>query len=247
MPKGMCGDLVLPKSSCDACSAITSDAERIVLRGVFDHLRSYWGISGRRKSKRPDSYPIKIGPKRRGVNLTLNAIPGHSWYLPALGLPGVFCTDDNPHQPWGNLTTRFDYNDVVRIRSLGRGQDVGFSLGAVGINVFALMLAKIAYSYAYAVYGPANFSSALPSIIRGDHADLPYWVGEWPETFPAVNHLYSIDLGEQGLTGGDTYVCVRIRFFSWLNTPSFLVVVGKPSFGFIYSGAGSYAKEIEFQ
>src|SRR6266571_8173848 len=60
IPLGLGGRLVLPQSSCAACSAKTSKSERTCLRSMYGPLRLLYGLPSRRKNKRPETLQLKI-------------------------------------------------------------------------------------------------------------------------------------------------------------------------------------------
>src|ERR1700730_14605404 len=64
IPYGLGSDLVLPKSSCEACRKATSKVEDFVLRRYLCPLRSYLSLPSRKPLQRPDGYKLTL--KRDG-------------------------------------------------------------------------------------------------------------------------------------------------------------------------------------
>lgn len=90
------------------------------------------------------------------------------------------------------------------------------------------MLAKVAHSYAIAELGYDSFEHSLTPLIRGFQFEgEPQWIGGMPssEDTPKTRlHEIGWEIIEVGSTA---YVTVSLRFFCFLGTPSYRVVVGK--------------------
>lgn len=74
IPYGLWGKMVLPKSSCKACAAITSEFERRVLRGFMHEGRIVGNSPSRRKKRRPKTISKSIFDP--GERLSVRPVPG---------------------------------------------------------------------------------------------------------------------------------------------------------------------------
>ena len=90
------------------------------------------------------------------------------------------------------------------------------------------MLAKIAHTYAYGKCGHEKFEPMLLDLILGRNEFAPYLVGGDPRGHPGpqpgvLHDIYPMTIGVH-----DTkYLSVVIRLFAFLDTPSYVIIVGK--------------------
>lgn len=233
IPFGLNGNLVLPKSSCAKCARVTSEIERLVLRGYMENGRRAMGISSRhKKHKKPPFVPVKF---ITGDTLLDGKMPiesgFHAVHLPIFSTPLVLSGETGDFREKGI--------EIVGIYTLHIGdakkalQDYhaeGIRLHArLDINSFVRMLAKISYSYYVAEKGafPMEESPILPIIIRQD-GHVSRWIGcleEHPLTKPGSEALHLLDITE--IKGLDNSICsvVRIKLFSTTSGPTYSVVV----------------------
>lgn len=181
IPYALGGNLVLPRSSCPRCSAMTSAFEGRVLRGFMHDARLAGGLPSRRKKAQPESIKVHlIGeegvtsshdvPKSEGPGFLI---------LPKFAPPAA--VERTP--PTRGITIQ-----GVDLLQFGDGDPKGLvqRAGATGIQArsqpeveeFAQMLAKIAYSYVVAITGlfPRDETPLLDLMARRPES-AGHWVG----------------------------------------------------------------------
>jgi hypothetical protein len=100
-------------------------------------------------------------------------------------------------------------------------------MGEFSPGIFARFLAKIAYSYAVAIYGYGNFKPLILDLIFAKTDGFRSWVGGEPVAPPPnENEIHSIRCFTRTVIGRN-YLVVAIRLFSFLGTPIYQVVVGE--------------------
>ena len=226
IPLGLGGNWILPKASCDTCSAITRDIEQFCLRPMRGPFRIRLRLPTRRPKERPTTLPLEIirtdGVRER-TTVPAEDLPGvcFGFRWPA---PGVLLGKPPAENFEGELVARFIEQEVWA-HATPDGRKV--KLGAVNMLLFARMLAKIAHSYAVANLGLSAFSPMLPDLILGRSAAAPWLVGgdasgPPPETELSLHHVYL----QHCLTSGVEYVLVAVRLFAFVGMPRYHVVVG---------------------
>jgi hypothetical protein len=225
------GDWFLPKSSCQACAAITTKFEDQVLKGMFGPLREQLGLKTRNRGAK--------AKKRTGrMLLRKNSRDGRLWdkeilvsSFPKLCIgfrwpvPGIVFDEAPTNQFRGESVVRCDPEQVKQYAS-----DVeAFRIGTVGPLNFAKTLAKIAHSYAMAKYGADSFDPLLPPLILGKTDFGPFLVGgDASEPAPArpgiLHDVFRMDCRRDN---GPHYFGVSIQLFAMIGMPRYHVIVGR--------------------
>jgi hypothetical protein len=234
IPFGLGGTLVLPKSSCPACSAKTAALEQTIQRMLLGPFRIRLGLPTRRKKERPTKLDFFV--MRRGqVSKKL---------LPVSEFPLVYHTAKLPPPRILSalpVADRLDYEMVaimdaeVMAKHAGKAGQ-GFSPGQFEPLVFLRFLAKIEHSYAIGRLGTHHFRPVLPDIILGNPevlvSSLFQLIGGGPEIKPNPNSdpelrtLHLLSTRSDNRTG-PRYVIASVQLFSFLNAPTYDVVVGE--------------------
>lgn len=238
MPFGMQGRMVLPKSSCDKCSLITGRIENFVLGRMLIDLRIRYGLKSRKGSKnqRPKGFDVTVEnvftkyKKTKKVNN--DYLPWVAYSLPKYNLPGLLLSISPEESKKGAtlecIVSKFDAENML---ALGEGpESVGLKSQVINMELFNRFLAKIAHSYLVATIGEDAFAPCLKDLIIEGHKHTNFWVGcEDPQ--PAEPFLFEMRHGlytyEEGPWKGTSFVAVRIRLFSFLGTPTYVVVGGE--------------------
>lgn len=231
--RGLNGNFVLPEASCDTCSSITSDFERVVLRGFLERGRLAMGFASRHKKRvRPSSLPT-----------TLIGVDGAAWeaeipisdsvqviHLPVFILPLRLGGTPKDGSPRGVEIFAVDTMHIGSPLSTMR------AYAATGVQVqdyvdtwaFARMLGKIAHCFYIGEKGwfPLEESPVLP-VVMGKSDLAKEWIGcleHAPLVKPGSHALHLMDITE--LPGPDGSICsvVRIRLFSTSSGPTYAVV-----------------------
>ena len=236
IPFGLGGNVVLPKSSCKACAKETARMEQTIQRMLLGPFRVRLGLPTRRPKERPQHLEIQI--LKDGKAIKKNVSPAdfpliyHTAQLPSPRiLSGLPPTNKLDYEMVGI------FNDDAATKKFMDKPGDAISVGVFEPFVFYRFLAKIAHSFAIGRLGMAHFKSFfLPDIVLwkadiptntlfqliGGGADLP----DPAPTDPTVRWLHSLRTrGEHPPTF--RYVVATIQLFSFLNAPTYDVVVGE--------------------
>lgn len=155
VPLALGGNLILPKSSCQGCAAITAAFEGRVLRGFMLAARAVGGFPTRRPKDRPAELAMQLvtGEEVNTVSLPLEEFPA-LLQLPLFEPPGIVVNRVATRgiSICGIETIRFGKDPTEVLKDLGATtMRQTTDLDAIS---FARMLAKIGYSYAVGALGP---------------------------------------------------------------------------------------------
>ncbi len=237
LPESLNGDLLLESASCRNCEVITGKFEARYTRDTLKPFRDYWGFkSKRRNKKRLQSFPMKLLHEDQVINVNVSKED----YMPViplweLGHPERFAS--LPHFKGLNFgeaklvvfTTKSEEELINTIEKFNVDElAVEFPLY---IGDFLRMIAKIAYCFALAKYGlNCIVENYVLDGILGKSSDLFRWVGNEGKQLLfeegkqiKANHVVSAGLAPDGTIG------VKIKLFKDMQTPEYLVIVGKVS------------------
>lgn len=240
IPDGVGGDLVLPKSSCKSCAAITSRAELHLLREVFRFVR---GVVGLRSKKRKSPRPVVSAKFEEASNTEEQELDVNDTAPFMLAFP---VTDDLPARLGGKplppdtalRLAIFGDRDWVERAGKWMGRNGSFKFGTrFHPGIVGQALAKIAHAYACAVVGPDGFHHELTEYIltpeppmflgnigifasEGVHDDALHYIDLLIADAPVQT---AVGVGLQKV------LVVYIRLFAARPSPSILVVVGRPN------------------
>jgi hypothetical protein len=229
---GVGGEMTLPAASCSLCRDVTSNIERIVLRGELQHVRAILNLKTRRKSERPKTYPISIN--RNGTMTSVEApLEDHPIILPMpVFLPPAFLDTreyDGGVQVTGYRAVKWgpDPEDVARKYGV---REISISVNTAPAE-FARMLGKIGYSYAVAELGPNAFNEILVlDATMGKKQDIGRWVGSSAESITVpLNALHYLQIRiapDPDPLGRLPVVLVDVKLFASSPVPTYTVVVG---------------------
>jgi hypothetical protein len=228
IPYALGSNTSLPKASCERCRKITGDFEQQVLRGPMWPVRVFRKLQSRTKhgdAAKTESLIIVKDGKDQVIKLPLDEYP---ILLPFLLFPLPAITSsteyENGIQLIGQVTIAFGANPETVLKKFG-ATEIKITPRKLYPVSFARMLAKIAYSYAFAE-GALNIidgkSVVLPSIL-GERDEIGLWVGMIDTPLIArAGLLHRIELIQ-----GQGFLMAEIQLFSDSQTPSYLVILGK--------------------
>jgi hypothetical protein len=229
IPYALGSDASLPKATCQDCAKVTSEFERIVLRGTFWPVRSFLNLKSRTKHKNaPKTEPLTISIKQneQKIEYPLDKAP-ILLPLPLFTLPGYLDPVGYTHgiRLSGQATIIFGSNPEKTSKELGADRiRITKEFNPVA---FARMIAKIAYSMAYAE-GNLNLLIEKPKIISsilGIQDDIGFWVGTSPtlieENSKLLHRISFIEDFRSGLLFSE------VQLFADSQAPSYLVVLGE--------------------
>lgn len=238
MPYGLNGDLILPKSSCLKCAAITSKVERSVLRGSLLHLRTKNNFRTRRAKNRPASFDLLeseadgggFREHSAGARRPYHEMPiAKGWVLPRFGEPGIL----TGKPPWEaaiciGSEVWMPNDEANGLLKLGGGRRTAIAF-KVDPESFGRMIAKIAHSFTTGVLGYGSFKPFLNRIILETTGKLSHHIGSETQNGPTApeDDYFSLGLHKLLLASGKYAAIVKVRVFSWLLTPVYYAVVGE--------------------
>jgi len=226
---GLGGKLILPDASCASCARITSQVEQHCLRGILLPARAHLRMPTRRKL--PKSLPVDVEINGMTTRHDL-PIAQHPGYLFSFGYEPPYVLDG--FEPMG-----VQRGGRINLRSLNDDQDDRLSRlqGKVHLpanfnaDLFARMLAKIAFSYAVGERGLGSFRPLVRDAILN----------------PTPNDMYFVIGGITGALDGEGMIRFRIeerevisttfrrrklliiyfQLFAEYDMPTYQVVVGE--------------------
>lgn len=236
IPFALDGKLVLPKSSCIDCSAITSRFEHDVLRGFMLQARTVGRLPTRRPRQRPSEFGLQLDiAGKQETRLIESADFPALLQLPVFLPPGVLerRSPSGQFSVVGVHTIRFGKHPLMVLKQFMASRI--HLTATIQIGAFTRFLAKIAYSYSVGVRGTVDISKAsvLP-YIRGEVDDGAPWIGSSsftsnPNIQGALHTLafvkHELNPEFQGLLDS-----VRIRLFASSGGPGYEVVVQMPEY-----------------
>lgn len=229
VPFALNGNWILPKSSCKNCASITGKFEMDVLRGPFSDVRTTLNLRTRNKKKRPSHLSLKIKRKGHEEWEVIQLTPEEN-YTTATFLefaPPAYL--DGRAYEKGILVTAISIIYIGgNIEELIRKYNIESIEGTVTYNAgssFERLLAKIAYGFTVAHLGVDNFEeSFLQKIILGEEDTAGKYVGGCPDKImrvPGTIHAINITVTDK------REIIVRLKLFSYADTPEYIVVVGR--------------------
>ncbi|WP_407189508.1 HNH endonuclease [Bradyrhizobium centrosematis] len=200
IPKALSGSVILPKSSCPACSRITSQIEGNILKKILIDYRFFMNFPTYRKVKdRPQ--PKKV------VRLPLVSAPP----------PGIFSGRQESDQPieLGLGIYTFWKGDIQPVREPIPDQ-MEFPLWD-----FFRMIAKIAHGYVVGELGLCNFDAVLPDLIlrRDPDSKLQHYIGCATLKEMIEANMHPLDLNEERKTL-PLYTVHRYRLLMFQEDPT---------------------------
>lgn len=236
IPYGMGGRLLLPKSSCKACSTITSEIERTCLRKMYGPLRLLYGLPSRRRKARPDKLPLMV-KHRAGDEWSVLHVPQDRYpflvTFPYLSSPGLLAGEERC-DALGPVTDRVwirgaspshSFHSLLASLRNELGVHAIQPTSDLDVAAFCRLLAKVAIAYVAAERESSEVSPALASMVIGNKLEgCRYFIGGSETNEPAVNRLHEISLTT---FQPSNILAVRIRFLAKLGTPTYWVALGK--------------------
>jgi hypothetical protein len=228
----MAGDaLVLPKSSCLKCAAITGAFEQRYLKRTLGLFRNQIGAPTRNPNQRSSVPEIGIGRRTgRGplqdsgerIRVSVSDLPT-SYLTLKLEPPGILVGKAPSGVIDGEIWMKQSGGESA-LRLVSRRRE-GLHLASIQPVTFGRFLAKVAHSYAVADLGFESFRPLLLELIQGKSEAVSYLVGGATEVPPADENTFVLRTG-WGTIGDTTYAIVELRLYAELATPLYHVVVG---------------------
>ena len=228
IPFGLNGTWVLQEASCKKCGRITSDFEKLVLRGVFLPART--GLRFRTRRKLPDVYSLQY--ERDGQFLDANVL--------IVDCPAVanFPTFAMPASLDGReYSSGIDVNGRWMIQVAGpkveetakklKTKTLRFTSTFEG-HSFPRLIAKVAYGVAVADFGLDMIQEAyvLPAIL-GQSNDIGRWLGcDGSTEIDNPTYLHGVRMAVV-----NREIISSVRLFSHYGAPEYVVVVGRVAEG----------------
>jgi HNH endonuclease len=237
IPCSLGGTVILPKSSCTICAAVTGKLERQIAKAMWDYTRVQHGLPSRRPEKRPQHFEMETtdGAKRDIPVSDLPPVIISFAFRPAgilLGLPPC----DKPHDVELRLyylaAAKRGFSEIRQRHGDGR---ISLNSGEFDPISFARFLAKVAHAFAVGELGADGFRPMLRQLILGRQSQFAFhYIGGGTGDEPPSTRLHELSIGrrKQVLSVGETaqdLLVVRLRFFARYGLPAYYAVVGEPS------------------
>lgn len=238
IPFGLGGRWLLPKASCRVCARITGAYEGVCQRTILGPLRMYFDLPTRRKKERLRKLPLQVKYNANDAEWSMIEVDQREYpfliLLPILPMPDELTGLPSAGERGAKVQRLW-----VRGASFDHGihrhlDELAARLGVAAINPTATfsapeffhMLAKMAHAFATAELGTASFEPLLQPILGGDFSDCRRFIGGIDATEPAAPDLHQMSILADPETP-ERLVCVRIRLFACLETPTYFVAVGR--------------------
>jgi hypothetical protein len=230
IPYALGSNAILPKASCERCRKITGDFEQDVLRGPMWPVRVINQLQSRTKHREAVETEHLLVVKEGQDQVVELPLEEYPILLPFLLFPppAIISASEytNGIQLTGQVTISFGANPENVLKRLGATQIRITPRKSYPVS-FARMLAKIAYSYAFAegaLNALAGESVVLPSIL-GERDEIGLWVGMIDSSLIAregvLHRLALIEDREHG------FLMVEVQLFSNSQTPNYHVILGR--------------------
>ncbi len=230
IPLALGGGLILPKSSCATCSAITGRVESVCLNNHLGPYRKFAGYRSNRRGKAGRNRHKSI--LRDGkILLTVDPSPAHL-RLPEFYEPDILLS--SKLRPMPLLIKRHEILLESR-RSFRTASEemVYIEQQPYDLLIFARMLAKIGHSFVCGEIGEENFDSLLEPLILGfDTTFVGSVIGQSmylpnATTLKSGRHAIGVHFLPPGFEPSTIWVVARIRLFAAQTCLVYSVVVGK--------------------
>ena len=234
IPLGLNGTFILPNASCKKCADVTSRIKHDLLRGEMRQVRAALSFKTRRPKEMPTTFPLLV--TRNGVEEKLEVpfrdqliiLPLPLYAEPAFIKPydyakGIAVT--------GIQTVRFG-DQPEELLKRHNAEKVALET-RLDHNLFARLLAKIAYSLAVAELGSENIGLVyvLPTIF-GNMEQCGRWVGSsdkvlTPES-PDIQHASTVQTYRMSDDKeARSIIVVLLKLFANVPSPGYVVIVGE--------------------
>lgn len=225
IPRGLNGQWVLPKASCEKCAKITSEFERDVLKNLFFDARVSLGLKTRKPEERPTfldqivmkdekEVVLKLPPNEHFTTTCFLEYP-----LPAY-IDGRSCKEEVEVIAYSIISFKESPDDIIKKYNISGIKNKHFLKNAYS---FPRLLAKIAYAFTVAQFGLDSLEeSFLPKIITGEDKKIMKYVGTCSDKIMKTDvALHDVMMS----ANKKREIVVRIKLLS-KDAPEYLVVVG---------------------
>lgn len=232
IPFGIGGRFIIPAASCPACSTVTSEFERRVLRGFMAAARAVAGFPTRRPKERPAAIPVTV---THFTGSATHLVPVEAATallpLPLFEVPGVLAS----RNPGGDIlligheTIRFGIDPAVMAGALEAEEIV--LQGSWDIVSFARMLVKIGVGFASAACGPLPLEDVplLGFLQTGDTREVSHWLGSAHVAvspgLEGATHTAVLRVSDHPTDASTRLVSVQIKLFANSGAQGYEVVV----------------------
>lgn len=244
IPEGMGGILVLPRSSCAECAAVTTRFERHFMRDMYGPVRAVMDLYGkRRKATRPTTLPFRLDSNTNTVQVDVSDYP-FTLAMPLLDAPGMVIGRRTPSalpdlrgpgRIWRWQTPHAEQQTRQLMAKYGSRR--GGTTQNIYLTDFLKLIAKVAHCFVIATHGyQRGVRYLLRSLILAPSGQATvgatYLVGGAQNlNGTRVQHqspdkIYDLNL--MVYTKGNLMeqtITARVQFFTWLGAPVYEAVV----------------------
>lgn len=236
VPKGIHGDVLLQRSTCDDCTKEINVWERRVQEGHLGFGRDVLNISSgrKRKDKRGPAYSLVSGRHESDANFDeMPKIPISE------DMPAVIFTEMLAEHP--NVIKYSPFQALIQDHAVvERDADLPVTLHfEAGEGDYLRLIAKAAHGMAFCILGEnlkSRYNLTLPGLILGgDIGQAQRYIGSKNMgKFEAMHrisvrreyHYLSIIENDPGVILIGEAIVVYVQLFAWLGAPTYQVLVG---------------------
>jgi hypothetical protein len=220
--EGLGGILALEEAACEKCEKAINTFEQPILKTVLYAPRVHLGIRRKRRKRGQETTKIqgRVDGKDVEVFLPIDKIPALLFLL-RLGPPGLLVgRPPDIADMTGAWVLHLNVDKIIAPQGFQ-----SFASPVMDTFKFSQFLAKIAHGFAVDTLGD-GFNPTLPDFIKND-ARSPRFdlIGGNSQTEPMTANLHELGIEWMHANGSD-YAVVRIRLFSNLGAPTYLVIAG---------------------
>lgn len=226
VPKGLGGELILLKASCDRCAIEIRGFEEWCIRHMFEVPRTLFQVKSSKKHiKRERRLLVGFGhgAETRWEQSDFDRFP-FSMHVPMMAPPPLLSGIMNAEGKWEVKKVWSWISPEFQQRADALGGEVSVAV-VLEFERLCRFISKIAHGFAVAELGLEGFIPMGCNCIRGisDPVSMSL-VGMAVEQLK----LESPELHEMRLLPTDEFITVLVQLFAPLNSPTFQAVVGRP-------------------
>ena len=242
IPLSLNGSMILPRSSCKLCAAVTSKIERVCAKEIYGQFRRRYSLKTRRPKNRQTEVTVAVTSVQGDYNVVVKPEETPT-LMPLFYLAPAGCL----HQPpklkptWEGATIKVKDLGIKNPNLLNRiGPTSSFYSQSVKCDIdnFARLCAKIGHGFAVSLFGESSFEAWLPPYILGKNNNLAFVVGASPTppstgeaTDPPsnlkVSNILNWSVYETSAYG--PLLAIDMQLFPSVGQPPILAVAGKIS------------------
>lgn len=216
---------ILPKSSCKKCQGIINGFETKAAR-FYGTVRLVENVQSRNPQKLPKTFSLLSN--RGQIQISKQHMWGITTHI-KLKPPTVISGAENAEKWVGSelKVTNYRAPNFHLLNKIYGINELQYVTPSPNFENISRLVAKIAHSYAIAIYGIDTFEIFLTKFILSDELDeIEKFVGSYEQEREPVNRNYEI-YDELIKRDNHYLISVSVRLFAYTGGPDFQIIVGK--------------------